>query len=304
MKELDIKILNICGIWEAAKGWADQREFYPRLKKEHPQHFAWCTTFDLPRFGDKNYVKDVIAGLEQDFKNGACSVKVWKNLGMEVKKPDGSWFEVDDPLLTPIFEYITEKNKTLLMHIAEPLACWQPLKPGTPHHNYYKAFPEWHMYGKPGVLSHEQLMASRDKLVARHPKLRCVGAHLASLEYDTDALAQRLKKYPNLAVDTSARQGDLMLQDSAKVRKFFIEFQDRIMFGTDYVMWEESSNATPAQIEERVNTYRENVKGWLQYLQGEGDFTLYGRTAKCLNLPQDVVQKVVYSNMLKWYPEF
>jgi predicted TIM-barrel fold metal-dependent hydrolase len=304
LKDLDIKLLNICGVWEADKSWADQREVYRSLAERDPQHFAWCTTFDLPRFNDPHYVRDVIAGLKKDFDAGACSVKVWKNLGMEGKKPDGSWFTVDDPLLSPIFDFIAEQNKTLLMHIAEPRICWRPLVKGAPHYGYFSAFPQWHMYGKPGVLSHEELIASRDNVAARHPKLRCVGAHLGSLEYDTDHLAQRLRQYPNFAVDTSARLSDLMIQDSEKVRKFFIEFQDRIMFGTDFGSFDDPFRLKPDQLARTCRDYRANVQAWLSYLTSNERVTDAGYTAQGLNLPPEVNEKVCYTNVLKWYPGF
>jgi len=78
----------------------------------------------------------------------------------------------DDPLLDPIYARIAARNKSLLMHIAEPLACWLPLDEKSPHYGYYSQNPEWHMYGKKRFPSHQELIQARDNVVARHPNLR------------------------------------------------------------------------------------------------------------------------------------
>ena len=46
------------------------------------------------------------------------------------------------------------------------------------------------MYLHPEVPSYEQQLAARDNMLAKHPGLRFCGAHLASLEWSTEALGQ------------------------------------------------------------------------------------------------------------------
>ena len=103
------------------------------------------------------------------------------------------------------------------------------------------------MFNKPDFPSHEQLIAARDNVLAKHPTLRFIGAHLGSLEFDVDEVAARLARYPNFAVDISARLGDLAIQDSAKVRQFFLDYPDRILFGTDIVMRQPPSSMSPSE---------------------------------------------------------
>jgi len=69
----------------------------------------------------------------------------------------------DDPLLDPIYAYLADSGKPLLMHIGEPLACWQPLDENNPHRGYYSNHPEWYMYDKPDAPSHQALIAARDR---------------------------------------------------------------------------------------------------------------------------------------------
>jgi len=301
--ELDFKLLNICGVWEQGMDWrANQAEPYRALHKSNPKRFEWITTFDLPRFDDPNYVEACIATLKQDFADGACAVKIWKNIGMEIKSPDGEWFMPDDPLFIPILEFIEKSNKTLLMHLAEPLACWRPLQEGKPHYGYFKAHPQWHMYNKPEYTSHEQLIQARDNIVARQPKLRCVGAHFASLEYDVAEMAKRFDKYPNFAVDTSARLLDVMCQDSNKVRQFFIDYADRIMFGTDFVNTSDKSKASAEDIRKCNEQLRYDAKSWAAYLETTDNVKVWQWEAKGLGLPPNVLEKIYHKSAQRWYP--
>ena len=47
-------------------------------------------------------------------------------------------------------------------------------------------------------------------MLEKHPDLKFVGAHLASLEWSLDELAKRLDKFPNMRVDLS-RMSNLKL---------------------------------------------------------------------------------------------
>lgn len=302
LKRNDLKLLNICVAQDSHGGWRVDAEHWIALTKAHPDRFGWITSFDLPRFEDKHYAEACIEGLERDFHDGAVGVKIWKNIGMDVKKPDGSWMFPDDPLLTPIVECVERNGKTLLMHIAEPLGCWRPLVPGTPHYGYYKAHPEWHMYNKPENASHERLMEARDALVARHPKLRMVGAHFASLEYDVTDMAKRFNAYPNFAVDTSARLGDMLMQDSKKVRQFFLDYQDRILYGTDYVNTKPQAEVNPAVAKNDFAYFRELTDSWWAYLTTAAPVKFGEQENQGLGLPASVVEKVYLANAHLWYP--
>ncbi len=60
-----------------------------------------------------------------------------------------------------------------------------------------------------------------------------MGAHLGSMENQLDDLANRLDRYPNVAVDTAARMRRLTMQPRDNVRAFILKYQDRILYGTD-----------------------------------------------------------------------
>lgn len=302
MNEFRLKFLNICVAHDAHGAWRSQAHAYRQLAESYPDRFAWCTSFDLPRFDDPDYVEMVLRGLDEDFAAGAVACKVWKNIGMEVRTPDGRFFMVDDPRLDPIFDHIANSGRTLLTHIGEPLACWQPLETPSPHVAYYRNNPQWHMYGKPDYPHHAQLMAARDRMVEKHPDLRVVGAHLGSLEYDLDAIAARLERYPNFAVDISARLDDFAVKDSDRVRDFVIRYADRILWGTDVVMRDKPSSLPEPARTQALATLRKTFETYTAYFETTDLVDVRGQVARGLGLPPDVLEKLYYTNAKTWYP--
>lgn len=301
LDRLDIKMFNNCVASGSAMGWRAQREVYRQLAKQDPKRYAWCTTIDLPDFSP-DYAERVIAELEQDLAAGSLACKFWKNIGMEVRKPSGEFLMIDDPLFDPIYEYLIRVGKPALMHIAEPLACWQPLVEGNLHYGYYSQHPEWHMYTKPDHPSHAEIMAARDRVLAKHPKLRVIGAHLGSLEFDVREIAKRLDAYPNFAVDTSARVRDLAYQDPATVREFFLAYPDRILFGTDVVIRDSFAAMDPEVRQKQVQRLEETYASEMAYYEQDGPVTLRGVSYQGIGLPDRVLRKLYLDNARAWYP--
>ena len=296
----DLQLLNIC-FAERDGAWRTQmREPYARLSQRCPERYAWCTSFDLPTFED-GYVERVLAGLERDFEAGAVACKVWKNIGMEVRSPDGALLMIDDPLFEPIFAFLTRVGKPLLMHIAEPVACWRPLSEASPHQLYYRSNPQWHMYGRSDVASHEALIAARDRVVAKHPALRVVAAHLGSLEHDVGAVAERLARHANLAVDMSARLGDLMSQDTAAVRDLFLRYPDRILFGIDVVMRTPHASLSAPERTRQLAVLDRTYRDYFDYLETDRVVRHKGVVGRGISLPDEVLEQVYRSNARAWY---
>jgi predicted TIM-barrel fold metal-dependent hydrolase len=302
LDRLDIKLLNVCVATDNQGQWRSQAEVYQELAATAPSRFAWCTGFDLPRFDDRDYVDQVIEGLKRDFAAGAIACKIWKNIGMEVKKPSGEFLLIDDPLFEPIYQYLAKEDVTLLLHIGEPLACWQPLVDNNPHYRYYRDHPEWHMYNKPDYPSHQTLIDARDRVVANHPKLRVVGAHLGSLEYDVAEVARRLERYPNFAVDTSARLLDLTYQEPQTVRRFFQDYAGRILFGTDIVRQQSFAALPETQRQEWLAFTEERYRTDFAYFETGQIMTIRGREVQGLGMPADVLEKFYLKNAQTWYP--
>jgi Amidohydrolase len=289
LTELDVKLLNICITESTDPRWRDQADAYGALTRAHPDRYGWCTTFDLPHPADTDYVERVIAGLAQDFADGAIAVKIWKNIGMEVRNAVGDFVLPDDPLFDPILDFITREGRSLLCHIAEPRECWLPLDPTSVHYGYFSKNPEWHMYNKPDFPSHEQLMAARDHMVEKHPGLRVIGAHFGSLEWDVAEVAARFDRFPNFAVDTSARLGDVQRQNAHTVARFLTDYPDRVLFGTDIVMNKRLADLPPTGHAPTRTRIKDVYAAYLSYFAG-------------LGLSEAVYRRLIFENARAWYP--
>jgi hypothetical protein len=290
---------------EVDKGWNDVYRKYGDGLHQHqsfPKTVDMITSFAVSDWDDENWEGKVISWLDSCFNQGALGVKVWKNIGMVSRDTSGNLISVDDERFDPVFRFIKERGKTLMGHLGEPKNCWLPLDSMTTENdrNYFKNHPQYHMYLQPEMPSHEDLMDARDRMLEKHPELKFVGAHLGSLEYSVDVLAARLDRFPNMAVDLAARMGQLFYQtanDRDKVRDFFIQYQDRILYGTDL-----GDNGERSQ----ENLYRsidENWKRDWEFFVTNHDMQsdLITQPFKGLQLPKEVVDKVYYRNAVKWF---
>jgi hypothetical protein len=77
-------------------------------------HASLCTTFDAFLFNKPDFAQKTIDALNRDFARGAVAIKIWKNVGMEIKNATGQYILPDDPGLTPIYKDIAAHNKTLI----------------------------------------------------------------------------------------------------------------------------------------------------------------------------------------------
>jgi predicted TIM-barrel fold metal-dependent hydrolase len=142
-------------------------------------------------------------------------------------------------------------------------------------------------------------MDARDHILAKHPDLVVIGAHVGSLEYDVDEVAKRLDRYPNFHVEVSARTLDLARQPATKVRAFFLKYQDRILYGVDrswrpYV----TPQVKPSEADRQkfaADLEAQYRRDW-DYYAGTGQVTYGAETVEALGLPRDVLEKFYWKN--------
>jgi predicted TIM-barrel fold metal-dependent hydrolase len=257
-------------------------------------HIALCTTFDPYKFADASFTAETVKQLDRDFAQGAVAVKIWKNVGMEIKNRDGKFIMPDDPKFGPIYKDIAQHSKTLMAHLAEPDVAWGPPDPSDPSWSYYQENPQWFLYKKPGFPSKEEILQARDRLLAENPDLRVVGVHLGSMEKSLDNVASHLDRYPNFAVDTAGRMEYLMMAPPEKIRAFLVKYQDRILYGTDLDL------LAAADVQESLKEWQSTyVRDW-KFLATDETFDYEGKKVHGLRLPEPVLQKIFRNNALHW----
>jgi len=259
-------------------------------------HAALCTTFDPFQFNNSDFSAAAIRDLDRDFASGASAVKIWKNIGMELKDKDGRYVFADDPRLEPIYQDIQKHNRTLIAHQAEPDEAWQAPNPNGLDYPYYKDHPIWYMYTKPDAPKKKEILDARDRLLAKNPKLRVVGAHLGSMEEDLEGLGERFDRYPNFAVDTAARVVHLVVKPSDKVRTFILKYQDRIVYGTDLEVAKDES------VQDTIKEWEDQYARDWRYFATRDNFEYEGHKTQGLGLPPAVLRKLYHGNAAHWFP--
>jgi Amidohydrolase len=259
-------------------------------------HTSLCTTLSPYDFEKPGFSQRVIRQLNADFSEGAVAVKIYKTIGMEIKKTGGGYLLPDDPVFEPIYLDIAAHNRTVIAHLAEPSSCWLPPDPTNVDYGYYRQHPEEYAYRHPEWPSKATILAARDHMLQENPKLRVVGAHLGSMELDVNEIAKRFDLYPNFAVDTAARVPYLMLQPRDKVRSFLIKYQDRVLYGTDIEILPDSN--VEATLNRLKNTYSQDWK----YFATNEIVEFQGKKIQGLGLPPSVLHKLFHDNAVRWFP--
>ena len=282
---------------------AQQQSDALALRQADPDRVAFAATFDAAGSERPQWAQDVERQLSDALDAGAVAVKVWKDIGMQQRDKDSRVIMIDDPRFTPIFRMLEQRGTVVLGHLGEPRNSWLPLAEMTIRgdREYFTDHPQYHMYSHPEWPSYEQQIAARDRMLDRHPQLRFVGVHLASLEWDVDRVADFLNRYPGASVDLAARLSHVELQaslDRAKVRKFFIEFQDRILYATDIACAGPKEDSACA-----VQAHETWLDDWRFLSSSE---TLHSEQfaapVRGLSLPRNVIDKIYSGNARRMFP--
>lgn len=284
-----------------------QAQVAHQLRAAEPRRFHFATTFSMQGFGAASWTADTIRHIDAEISQGAVAVKVWKNIGMVERDAHGRLIMLDDRRFDGVMNHLERKAVPLIAHQAEPKNCWLPLEAMTTENDrsYFRDHPEYHMYLHPEQPSYQGLIDARDRFVARHPTLNFVGAHLASLEWSVDELAKFFDTYPNATADLAARMTQVQYQsksDPDKVRRFFVKYQDRLLYGTDLTLnppdpRERAQNppADPAQFAAEADAFWRS--DWI-YLATSAVQPIEAIEAKVegLGLPKSVIDKIYYAN--------
>ncbi len=299
LQRLNFRFLNICVIDDRDpdfKGLEPQRSQVLGVYRRTSGRAAFCTTFSPYDFEAPGFSERVKQQLDEDFSGGAIAVKIYKTIGMEITNRAGSFLMADDPVFDPIYRHIAANHRTVVAHLAEPSSCWEPPNPTSPDYAYYQKYTNEYAYLHPEYPSKAAILEARDHVMAKHPQLRLVGAHLGSMETNVSDMAVRFDRHPNFAVDTAARVPYLMLQPRDRVRAFLIKYQDRVLYGTDFVFM---PNDDPRKA---LKKWQDTLERDWTYLATDQTFQFRGHEIRGLRLPPQVLRKLYHENAVRWLP--
>jgi predicted TIM-barrel fold metal-dependent hydrolase len=227
------------------------------------------------------------AQFEQDVRNGAIGLKIFKDLGMTARKADGSRIAIDDAELDAVWAAAGRLNVPVLIHTGEPPAFFEAPDYTNERWLELALFPSRRNYD-PSKVKFAQLVAERDRMFAKHPKTRFIAAHFAYHGHDLARAAALLDKLPNVYLEVAAVLYDFGRQPRTAAA-FFTKYQNRILFGKD--SWQPSEFPYYWRVFETADEYFDYYRDYHAF------WKLYG-----MDLPDTVLRKLYYENALKVAP--
>jgi predicted TIM-barrel fold metal-dependent hydrolase len=246
-------------------------------------------TWDVNKPGFGQRMADL---LTEAVRQGAAGVKLTKELGLSLRNADGQLIRPDDPRFDPFWERAGELKAPILWHCGDPAAFFHPFDERNERWEHLYRKPEYRLDG-PGMPSLAELLAARNRVIARHPKTTFLCAHMGDNPENLTQLGAWLDRLPNMNVEISARLGELGRQPYT-AREFFLKYADRVLFGTD------TNIARPADLTPHFR-FLETRDEYFPYSPSafppQGFWNIYG-----IGLPDDVLQKVYHRNAERLIP--
>lgn len=222
-------IVNLDGRWGL-----ELDENLDRYDRAHPGRFLTFCHVEWGRLADLDTdaaTRGLIDQLRSSADAGARGVKVWKDLGLEVRDAGSALVPPDDPRVAAVLQAAGELGLPVLIHTADPVAFFEPLTPDNQRWDELQVHPEW-WFGRPGLPTFTTLIASLDRLVGACPQTQFIGAHAGCWAEDLSGVGAMLARHDNWTIDIAGRLGELGRRP-AEFRALVGRFPDRVLFGTD-----------------------------------------------------------------------
>lgn len=258
-----------------------------RFRGRDAKRFVVFANIDFKKINEPDFAKHAAAQLEQDVKNGASGLKIYKEFGMDLKYADGRRVPVDDPALDAVWETCGRLKIPVMIHTGEPWTHFQPIDKFNERWLELQQFPR---RARPPdrYPTWEALMAEQQRLFARHPRTTFIAAHLAWMGNNLAALGQMFDRLPNVNTECGAVLAELGRQPFTG-HDFLVKYQDRVLFGKDIYAVDEY----PYYF--RVFETRDEYFDY--YRKRHAFWKMYG-----LGLPDEVLKKIYYKNALRIIP--
>ena len=202
-----------------------------RKYRKHPERFElWCG-LDYEGFDRPGYGPAAVAELERCHREGAVGVGELSDKGGGLKGNTGG-MHLDDPRMDALLEKCADLRMPVNIHVGEDQWMYEPQDAS--NDGLMNAF-EWKIADDPAILRHDQVLATLDRAVGRHPRTTFIACHFANCSADLSKVGALLDRHPNLYADIGARYAETA-PIPRHAAAFFDRYQDRLLYGTDMGM--------------------------------------------------------------------
>ena len=258
------------------------------IQENQPNRVGLFLNVDFESINDEDYAETQVKIIREAVAKGAIGLKVYKSLGLRNKDSEGNRVRVDDERIGPIWDVCGELGIPVLIHSADPFQFWLPKDEKNERWFELKEKPGRYYGGSNFIPSFEEIIQEQHNIFRRHKNTTFINAHLGWMANDLEKLGKHLDKFPNVMTEFGAVIAELGRQPKT-ARQFFVDYQDRILFGKD--LYNKEEYYTYFRVLESDDEY-------FDYFRKRHAFwKMYG-----LNLPDEVLKKVYYGNALKLFP--
>ena len=257
------------------------------IKDNFPNRFGLFINVDFERIDEEGFAQMNVDMIKDAVSRGAMGLKIYKSLGLTSKDAMGNRIAVNDIRLDPIWNICGELGIPVLIHSGEPASFWKSKDKYNERWLELRQKPS--RYRDPLTNpSFEEVLAEQHDIFRKHKNTTFINAHLGWMGNDLERLRKHLDEYPNVITEIAAVIAELGRQPIF-ARQFFIDYQDRILFGKDTYNVKEYHLyfRVLETADEHFDYFRKRHAHW----------RMYG-----LNLPDEVLKKVYYKNALKLFP--
>ncbi len=310
----DIKIMDAVGLGiginlsggTVTKNGAEPSEFERNKKladELFPGRFVHYMNLDYSGWDDPGFAEKAAAQIEEGHRLGAAGFKEYKRLGLYLRDKNKKLLKIDDPRLDGVWEKCGELRMPVSIHVADPKAFWEPFNESNERWKELKDHKSW-WFGDPNIYpARMELLEALDRVITRHPNTTFVAVHFANNAEDIDWVERSLDKHANMMADLAARIPEIGRHDPEKVKRLFIKHQDRIVFATDFQVYDQltlgSGGSGPAPTDDDAETFYKkhwrwletNDRNWEHMTPIQGDWTI-----SSIGLPNDVLRKIYFDN--------
>jgi hypothetical protein len=272
----------------------------------YPGRFLHYMTLDYAGWDRPDFSERAVKQIEAGYRLGSAGFKEFKRLGLYLKDGQGKLIRIDDPKLDPVWKRCGELKMPVSIHVGDPKAFWLPFDEKNERWKELKDHKSW-WFGDPEKYPPwKELLESLNRVVARHPQTTFVCAHFANNAEELDWVEQSLDRYPNMMADLAARIPEIGRHNPEAVRRLFLKHQDRILLGTDFMVYNRlilgSSGNEPPPTDADAEVFYQKHWRWLETLDRDwvhmtpiqGDWTI-----SSIGLPASVLRKVYFDNARK-----
>ncbi|MES2647514.1 MAG: amidohydrolase family protein [Bacteroidota bacterium] len=283
MDKLNMKVMvNLSG-----GSGAELKQKLESVKENAPNRFIIFANIDFDGIGNPGWTEKAVKKLEEDVKNGANGLKVFKNLGFSVKDNTGKRVTVDDGRLDAIWHACGKLNIPILIHTADPKSFWDDVNEKNERWLEIVTHPG-RKRGAENPAPWETLIEEQHRMFKKHPGTKYIAAHFGWYANDLEILSKLLDEMPNVYTEFGAVIAELGRQPRA-AKAFFEKYQDRILFGKD--SWVPEEYKTYFRVLETADEYFPYHKKYHAF------WRMYG-----IDLPDEILRKIYYKNALAIIP--